>query len=177
MESGELIPKLYISGNRLFEDSFRLARMIEAGGWIPDLLLVLWRGGAPVGMTIHEYFVFRGLRIANKVIACASYKGLEAGEEVVIELDESFLENLPPNHKIIVIDDIFDTGRTAMGVRRRLEAYRAEVRTATLYWKPSKNRTGGRPDYYLEETERWVVFPHELEGLTEAEVAMKGMEI
>ncbi len=165
--------KLYISGDRLFSDSFKLAEQVESGGWIPELLLVLWRGGAPVGMTIHEYFIYRGRRIPNHIIACSSYTGLEAGRSVVISMEESFLAGLKPGMRVLVVDDIFDTGRTAMGVRQRLTERGVEVRIATLYWKPEKNMTAGAPDYYIAETDRWVVFPHELEGLTDDEVAAK----
>lgn len=47
------------------------------------------------------------------------------------------------------------------------------VRTACLYYKPTMNKTDITPDYFLKETSSWLVFPHELEGLTHAEVQQK----
>jgi hypothetical protein len=44
------------------------------------------------------------------------------------------------------------------------------VRIATVYYKPSRNQTSLKPDYFVHETEEWLVFPHEICGLTEAEI-------
>jgi len=45
------------------------------------------------------------------------------------------------------------------------------IKIATLYNKPSRNQTGLHPDYYVNLTDKWVVFPHELRGLTMEEIA------
>ena len=34
----------------------------------------------------------------------------------------------------------------------------------------AKNKTKRKPDYYLHETDKWLVFPHELEGLSMQEI-------
>ena len=41
---------------------------------------------------------------------------------------------------------------------------------ATPYFKPTKNKTNREPDFYLHETDQWLVFPHELDGLTIDEI-------
>ena len=45
-----------------------------------------------------------------------------------------------------------------------------EIKVATPYFKPNKNQTNRRPDFYIHETEKWLVFPHELEGLSIEEI-------
>ena len=45
------------------------------------------------------------------------------------------------------------------------------IRIATVYYKPGKRKVDLVPDYFIHEIEEWLVFPHELEGLTEEEVA------
>ena len=45
-----------------------------------------------------------------------------------------------------------------------------EIRIATPYFKPKNNRTDSAPDYFLHETEQWLVFPHELHGLSADEI-------
>jgi len=45
-----------------------------------------------------------------------------------------------------------------------------EVRIAVPWYKPTRNRTGRAPDYYLHETDRWLVLPYELNGLTREEI-------
>ena len=37
-------------------------------------------------------------------------------------------------------------------------------------FKPSKNKTDRKPNYYIHETDKWLVFPHELDGLTVKEL-------
>ena len=41
---------------------------------------------------------------------------------------------------------------------------------ATPYFKPAKNKTDRQPDYYVYETDEWLVFPHELHGLSTDEI-------
>ena len=45
-----------------------------------------------------------------------------------------------------------------------------DIRVATVYYKPEKNKTDRTPDFYIYETEKWLVFPHELDGLTAEEI-------
>ena len=48
-----------------------------------------------------------------------------------------------------------------------------EIRTGCLYYKPSMNKTDIVPNYFLHETAAWLVFPHELEGLSHEEMQKK----
>ena len=45
------------------------------------------------------------------------------------------------------------------------------IKIATPWYKPGNNKTSLAPDYYIHETDEWIVFPHELEGLTLDEIA------
>ena len=45
-----------------------------------------------------------------------------------------------------------------------------DIKVATPYYKPGKNKTDRKPDFYIHETEKWLVFPHELAGLTKEEI-------
>ena len=74
-----------------------------------------------------------------------------------------------------VIDDVFDSGRSIEAFLRELEhRCRANmpqtVRIATVYYKPSRNKTALKPDFWVHETEDWLVFPHEINGLSKAEI-------
>jgi hypothetical protein len=46
----------------------------------------------------------------------------------------------------------------------------SEVKVATPYFKPSKNKTGRSPDYYVHEVDEWLVLPYELQGLSYDEI-------
>ena len=52
-----------------------------------------------------------------------------------------------------------------------------EIRLATPWYKPGNNQTGRIPDYYVHESDDWLVFPHELEGLTIEEIATHKPEL
>ena len=165
--------KRYISGDEMLLDSFRLARLILNSGWDPELLVVLWRGGAPVGLAVHEFFVYRGMRKAHLPVKCSSYAGLQQTQLPRISLSPEQLELFRPGRRVLIIDDIFDTGLTAKHMRGIVTARGAEARVATLFWKKARTITGEQPDYHLHATDEWIVFPHELDGLTREEVRRK----
>ena len=68
--------------------------------------------------------------------------------------------------------------RTAARARARAAASGAAdppnlPRARSLWYKPSANQTDITPRYWLRETDAWIVFPHELEGLTIDEIGAK----
>ena len=170
--------KLYVSADAYLRDVFRLARRILDSGWTPDDLIALWRGGAPVGMGIHEFLYCHGFRPRHRVLKCQSYTGIESrGQEVTFEGAEAVFESVVPSSRVLVVDDVFDTGCTARAVLGRLLPLGVDVRFAAVYWKPGANRTEQKPDFFIHETDRWIVFPHELDGLTPDEIMAKDPEI
>jgi len=166
--------KIYVSANDYLRDSFRLARMILDSGWLPDDLIALWRGGAPVGVSVHEFLYYHGLRPRHRVLKCESYTGIQSRRHVVaFENAGEIFSSIVPGSRVLVIDDVFDTGHTARAVFDRIAPFHADVRLATVYWKPNENQTSFKPDYHVRETDEWIVFPHELDGLTADEVKVK----
>lgn len=166
--------KIYLSANDYLLDSFRLARLILDSGWLPEDIIALWRGGAPVGVAIHEFLHYTGLRPRHRVIKCQSYIGIQSRHhEVLIEDAEEIVRSIVPGSRLLIVDDVFDSGNTAQAILKRLAPTGADIRFATVYWKPGQNRTTLKPDFYLKETEDWLVFPHELDGLTPEEVRIK----
>ena len=169
--------KIYLSANELLLDSFRLGLQVLASGWRPDVLIALWRGGTPVGVAVHELLLFRGVSTLHMAVKCQSYSGIGRRGEVVFENTEALLAQIRPEHRVLVVDDIFDSGNTAHAALRLLAPRAAEVRLATLFWKPNASRSDLRPHYYVRETEAWIVFPHELEGLTAVEIRQKDAQL
>ncbi len=77
----------------------------------------------------------------------------------------------------MIVDDVFDTGRSIMAVLERISGLSRRnapeiIRVATVYYKPNKRKVDFVPDYYIHATDDWLVFPHELEGLTREEVSV-----
>ena len=66
---------------------------------------------------------------------------------------------------------MFDSGRSIAAIIKSLETKLkknapSEIAVATVYYKPKKNTTDRAPDFYVKETEEWLVFPHEMQGCT-----------
>lgn len=166
--------KIYLNARDYLRDIWRLARQILDSGWQPDVLIALWRGGAEVGVAIHEFLTAKGLPLRHMPVKCSSYTGIGTSHATVsFEHADSVITALAPGTKVLVADDVFDTGRTAAAVRTRLTAAGCEMRMACVYWKPDKNVTDGRPDFYIHTCNNWIVFPHEIEDLTPDEIATK----
>ena len=107
------------------------------------------------------------------MVKAESYTGIGKRIEPRIEGLELILEQIGSNQAVLVVDDIFDTGCTLLRVCEQLRARTQIVKTAILYYKPACNRTSCEPDFYLWTTDRWIVFPHELAGLTMDEIRQK----
>ena len=59
------------------------------------------------------------------------------------------------------MDDVFDTGKTIEAVINDFKSKVNEIKSATLFYKPKNNQTDIIPDFYVRETEDWIVFPHD----------------
>jgi len=58
--------------------------------------------------------------------------------------------------RVLVVDDVSDSGRTLSMVVTLLERTGAEVRSVCLYTKPG---TMLEPDFAWKSTDRWIDFP------------------
>jgi len=69
---------------------------------------------------------------------------------------------------------VHDTGLSLAEVIKEIRQQSSQnpqqIRTATLYYKPGNSQVDFKPDYFLHETEQWLVFPHELDGLSQQEL-------
>ncbi|MCL1888591.1 MAG: hypoxanthine phosphoribosyltransferase [Kiritimatiellaeota bacterium] len=171
--------KFYLGSEKLLLDSFKLARMVWDSGWRPDVMLALWRGGTPVGVAVHEFFQYAGWRVRHMAVKTASYTGIGARQEARLEFAREALGAIADTDNVLVVDDVLDSGGTMRAVLDSLNAGNRAggARSAVLYWKPSAGQYGVTPDYHVGILEKWIVFPHELEGLTRGEVAVKSPEI
>ncbi len=170
-----MIEKMYLSADDFLRDAWRLAASVKTSGWKPDLLIALWRGGAFPGVALHEYFKTSGWDIEHLPLKSSCYTGIdELASEVVFTMGDEVFSRLRPGQRVLVVDDVFDTGLTAQAVKARIDATGAEMRLACVYWKSTRNRTNLKPDYWTRDTgDDWIVFPHEMEGLTSDELITK----
>ena len=85
------------------------------------------------------------------------------------------LENLNAHDRLLLVDDVFNSGYSIEAVIKELQQklrlnMPADVRVATPYFKPGRNKTGRAPDYYVHEVDEWLVLPYELQGLSLDEI-------
>lgn len=169
--------KLFISADSLLADSFELAARVLESGYRPSFIVALWRGGAPIGIAVQEFLEHRGLRTDHIAVRTSSYTGIDRQEKTVrVHAMDYLVSQVTPRDRLLIVDDVFDSGRSLEAVMNELQRrcpqnYPAEVRIATVYYKPTRNRSSLRPDWYVHSTERWLVFPHELVGLSDEEIA------
>ena len=126
---------------------------------------------------MQELLDYFGVESDHIAIRTSSYSGIDGrASEVRVHGLNYLLKNIERDDRLLIVDDVFDTGRTIEVVIRTLceKARRNaphEVRVAVPFYKPSRNCTARVPDYYLHETAEWIKFPHSLEGLTPEEIA------
>jgi uncharacterized protein len=167
--------RLYITADELLADSWRLALKVLDSGYRPTYIVGIWRGGTPVGIAVQELLDFCGVRTDHIAIRTSLYTGLATtAAEVQVHGLNYIVRNVNAEDSLLIVDDVYDSGRS---VRQVIEDLRAEcrrntpeIRIATVYCKPANCVPAGVPHYYLHETDRWLVFPHELAGLSVDEI-------
>ena len=170
------VEKIYIRSQELLEDSFRLAAKIHASGFRPQFIVGIWRGGSPVGIAVQEYFEFRGVGTDHIAIRTSSYTTIgEQSDTIRVHGLHYIIENVNADDSLLIVDDVFDSGRSIRAVLDELsEKTRrnmpTDLKIACPWYKPKNSKVAIVPDYYIHETDKWLVFPHELAGLTIEEI-------
>jgi uncharacterized protein len=168
--------KIFISAESLLRDSMHLARQIVRSGYRPSFLAALWRGGSPIGIVVQEVLEYHGITTDHIAIRTSSYTGIEQREKTVrVHALDYLVSRLSFEDSLLLIDDVFDSGRSLEAVlaelrRRCRRNLPGQIRIATVYYKPARNSSSLIPDYYVHATEDWLVFPHEICGLTREEI-------
>lgn len=134
-----------------------LARAIVDSGFAPEVVVAIARGGLlPAGAIAY------GLGAKNcGAINVEFYTGigtvLDAPEVLPPELDMAYLDG----RRVLLVDDVADSGRTLALAVQLLRDKGADVRSATIYAKPT---TIIQPDYAWKDTDLWIDFPWSYRG-------------
>jgi len=169
-------PKIFISAEQLLEDSVQLAKQILEDDFRPDYIVGVWRGGTPVGIAVQEVIDFFGIESDHISIRTSSYRGIEKQRSRVRVHGLSYLtKQINAEDSLLIVDDVFDTGLSVQAIIEKIGGRARKntpdrIRVATAYFKPTKNKTNMKPDYFVHETADWLVFPHEVDGLTREEI-------
>jgi hypoxanthine phosphoribosyltransferase len=156
-----------ISWEHFYQLTLELVEKVLKSGYMPEVIVGVSRGGlVPLRIFSDE---FEETEIG--VIRVAFYEDVKkTGREPRILQDVNVDVS---DKRVLVVDDVADTGRSLEIVRRHIEDKGArEVRVATVYYKPWSTF---KPDYYVKKTEKWIIFPHEI-GETVRSLAKKNLK-
>jgi uncharacterized protein len=168
--------KIFISADSLLRDSIELGLRVVRSGYRPTFLVGIWRGGAPIGIAVQEILEYNAIECDHVSIRTSSYTGIDQQNRTVrVHAVDYLVSSLNAEDQLLLIDDVFDSGRSLEAViaelRRRCRRNLPEqIRVATVYYKPARNRSNLTPDFYVRATDQWLVFPHEVNGLTREEI-------
>ena len=167
--------KLFIQADELLSDSFKLAWKVYESGYRPNYIIGVWRGGAPIGIAVQEFLDVLGVPSDHIAIRTSHYKGMgDRDSKVEVYGLKYIIKQVESEDSLLIVDDVHDTGisiqKIILDLQTACKKNTPEIKVATPYFKPNKNQTNRQPDFYLHETEKWLVFPHELEGLSIEEI-------
>ena len=172
--------KKFLDEDSLIEESFQLATQILESGFKPTFIVGLWRGGSSVGIYVQECLQTLGVQ-TDHISIRTSYAGFERYQEQAHSQQPirvhglTYLVNkLNIDDKLLIVDDMYRSGSnvnaTINELKKRLRKNMpTDVRVATV-WKNASLPENTGPDYFIHQTDDWVVFPYELQGLSLAEI-------
>jgi hypothetical protein len=168
--------KIFISADELLRDSLELARRVVASGMRPTFLVAMWRGGTPIGIAVQEVLEYHAIHCDHIAIRTSSYSGIDVQQKTVrVHAADYLVSRLSAEDELLIVDDVFDSGHSLDAVIAELERrcrrnLPEKIRIATVYYKPDRRRSARVPDFFVHQTSRWLVFPHEIQGLTREEI-------
>ena len=141
------------SWDQIYKLLLNLASTVRKNGFKPDIIVGVSRGGWPPARVMSD--LLENPKLAN--VAAEFYVGVAEtkGKPVITQPVSVSVKG----KKLLVMDDVADTGESLRLVQLHLEEQGAtEVKTATIYYKPWSIII---PDYYEKETSSWIIFPWE----------------
>ncbi|MFW6074094.1 MAG: phosphoribosyltransferase [Chloroflexota bacterium] len=124
-----------------------------------DLLLVITRGGMVPACLISER-----MNLRNIVVAAVQFHR-RTGESLQMPVFWQFPDDeVLRDRSVLVVDDVWTSGNTAVTVRNRVREIASQVDVAVLHYKPSESHfESEEPDFFAEMTDDWVIYPWDSE--------------
>lgn len=177
--------KDFVSYKDIRNNGIELADKIYKDGFIPNIIYVCLRGGAYLGNIISEYFKFtkENKKVFYAAVVARSYRNQKQDENIVVDGWTYNPNLLDKDAKVLIVDDIFDSGLTLNTLYNLLikEGLKKEnVKIAVHDFKNYKYnpcKFDLVPHYYCrkhdiesEDKNKWIHYmTHELIGLTHEE--------
>ena len=144
--------KQHLTWDQIEDLAIRLADRLPTGY---DVMLVITRGGMVPACIISERLNLRNILVAAVLFYTAQERTLDKPIFLQFPADP-----LLTKKRVLIVDDVWDSGRTIMAVRERVRDAGGNPETAVLHFKPGRTAfLDERPDYYVDETDAWIVYP------------------
>ncbi|MDD1775757.1 MAG: phosphoribosyltransferase [Candidatus Methanomethylicus sp.] len=131
-----------------------LADKITASGFTPDMIVGVARGGWVVARILSDLLDVSDLAS----VKISFYKGLYDKSRMPVIVQP--VSESPKGKRVLVVDDVADSGESLLLAKSHIiENGARDLRTATLHLKPWSKIV---PDYYIGNTESWILYPWEL---------------
>jgi len=148
----------FFSFQDILQSSFQLAQKIQQDNQKFDYIISVNRGGAIFARILSDL-----LNVKMGAFAMSSYIGID--ERKKLKITQKLNLKLK-DKKILIVDEIADTGKTFVKAVEHVNEFDPkQIATASLVVKPKSEY---RPDYFMHETDKWVVFPYEIRETYEA---------
>lgn len=151
-DSTDLVDKEVLTWQGFGDASQDLARQIAASGFVPEVVIAVARGGmVPAGALTYAL----GIKLTD-AINVEFYTDVSQTLPDPVLLAPMLDTDSVTGRRLLVVDDVADSGRTLALVLKLLRGFGADVRSAVLYAKPTTVVT---PDFVWKSTDQWIVFP------------------
>ena len=129
-----------------------LAQQVADSGFQPDLILAIARGGLFIAGSLGYALSVKNLYVMNLEF----YTGVNERLDVPVMLPPYLDKFDLTDAKILIADDVADTGHTLNVVHEFCQEVVAESRTAVLY---EKSHSVVKCDFIWKKTDEWINFP------------------
>ncbi|ARU46810.1 phosphoribosyltransferase [Corynebacterium silvaticum] len=151
-DSADLENKEVLTWDGFGNANRELAQQIVDDGYDPEIIVAVARGGlVPAGALSYSM----GVKLSD-AINVEFYTDVNETLPDPVLLEPLLDTNSIKGHRVLVVDDVADSGRTLQLVLKLLESHGAEVRSAVIY---AKSRSVVSPTYVWKHTDEWIVFP------------------
>ena len=120
-----------------------------------DLVLAITRGGlVPAGMLAYR------LDLREILVAGVEFYLSDGGMHERPRITHFPERELIAGRRVLVVDEVWETGGTMTEVLARLHDAGADATSAVIHYKPGRSRVAGTPDHYAATVDGWVTYPY-----------------
>ncbi len=153
-----MVEKTFVEWDQFLRDIDALYEKVKNEKF--DLIICVNRSGLILGRILSDKM---GLPLG--VISFQSYKrgGQSIGKHVMHPAISLIGKT---KGKVLLVDDLVDSGKTVEVLKNHIGSIEGveDVKSAVIYNKRADEKS---PDFFVQRTENWVVFPYEIEEFNE----------